>query len=99
MTEDVINFTAVLTSWYAVCTAHHQLDCPDATCAAIAEKRAEWWHRLEHLRVRKGMTPRAARIVLDAAMYGIGCTEGKIREEIERKKQEKQCPTLPQHDA
>jgi len=33
------------------------------------------------------MSSRAATIVVDAAMFGIGCTEGKVREQIEYNKQ------------
>ena len=43
--------------------------------------------RLEKL-LERGLSPRAASIVLNAAMYGIGCTEGKVRDETERKKKE-----------
>ena len=32
------------------------------------------------------MSIRAATITVEAAMFGIGCIEGKVREEIERKK-------------
>jgi len=38
------------------------------------------------LLLERGLTPRAASIVLNAAMYGIGCTEGKVRAEIEAQK-------------
>ena len=34
------------------------------------------------------MTKRASTIVVDAAMYGKGCVEGRVREDIERKKKE-----------
>lgn len=33
----------------------------------------------------RGMTRRAATIVIDAAMYGKGCLEGQIREETEKR--------------
>lgn len=36
--------------------------------------------------MKRGLNPRAANIVLNAAMYGIGCTEGVMREKIEREK-------------
>lgn len=31
------------------------------------------------------MTPRAAATVVDAAMFGIGCVEGEVRQEIQRR--------------
>jgi hypothetical protein len=34
----------------------------------------------------RGMTYRAAETVVDAAMFGIGCIEGDVREKIEREK-------------
>jgi len=34
----------------------------------------------------RGMTRTAATVVIDAAMYGKGCLEGQVREEIERRK-------------
>ena len=42
--------------------------------------------RIMNLIVNRDMSLRAASIVVDAAMYGIGCVEGKVRDEIERKK-------------
>ena len=51
--------------------------------SAEAVRRAE---RIIRLQTSRGMTPRAATIVVDAAMYGIGCVEGMIREKIEREK-------------
>jgi hypothetical protein len=42
--------------------------------------------RIVRLMATRSMTQRAARIVVDAAMFGIGCTEGKIREQVEREK-------------
>jgi len=50
------------------------------------ETEWEWTARVAALQVNRGMTPRAATITVDAAMYGIGCTEGMIREKIEREK-------------
>ncbi len=32
------------------------------------------------------MTPEAAAIVVDSAMFGIGCTEGTVRAKIESEK-------------
>ena len=31
----------------------------------------------------RGMTRRAATVVIDACMYGKGCTEGRVRENIQ----------------
>ena len=53
---------------------------------AECETELEWTARVAALQVNRGMTPRAATIVVDAAMYGIGCVEGMIREKIEREK-------------
>ena len=39
-------------------------------------------YRVLHL-VARGMTFRAATIVIDAAMLGEGCTEGTVRRKIE----------------
>ena len=49
-------------------------------------ERAE---RIIRLQTGRGMSPRAATIVVDAAMYGIGCTEGEVREKIEREKEKR----------
>ena len=59
------------------------MDFFDQRNREIEMERAE---RIIRLQTGRGMTPRAARIVVDAAMYGIGCTEGKMREKIEREK-------------
>lgn len=46
--------------------------------------------RITRLIEDRGMTPKAAATVVDAAMFGIGCLEGtirkKIQEEIDAKK-------------
>jgi hypothetical protein len=42
--------------------------------------------RIMRLIVNRDMSLRAASIVVDAAMYGVGCIEGEVRAEIERKK-------------
>jgi hypothetical protein len=42
--------------------------------------------RILHLMFLRGMTQRAATIVVDAAMFGIGCTEGDVRTRIEKEK-------------
>ena len=31
------------------------------------------------------MTPRAAATVVDAAMFGIGCVEGEVRQKIQKR--------------
>lgn len=46
----------------------------------------EYRMRVDSLILDRGMTPRAAKIVVDAAMYGIGCTEGTVRADIEANK-------------
>lgn len=53
----------------------------------ITFRTPEYDRRLLRL-IDRGLTLRAASIVLNAAMFGIGCTEGKVREQIERKKKE-----------
>ena len=47
------------------------------------DERAE---RIIRLQMGRGMTPRAATITVDAAMYGIGCVEGEVRARIEKEK-------------
>jgi len=43
-----------------------------------------YWQRVTRLVIRpRSMTLRAAKIVVDAAMLGIGCTEGTVRNRIE----------------
>jgi hypothetical protein len=42
----------------------------------------EWLARFQRLLYR-GLTVRAAETVIDAAMFGHGCTEGTVRQEIE----------------
>jgi hypothetical protein len=47
------------------------------------EQREEYWRRVARLVLRpRSMTLRAARIVIDAAMFGIGCVEGEVRAKI-----------------
>ena len=53
---------------------------------AECETERERAERIIRLQTSRGMTPRAATITVDAAMYGIGCVEGMIREKIEREK-------------
>jgi hypothetical protein len=36
------------------------------------------------------MTPRAATVVIDACMYGEGCLEGRVREQIEKEKEKEE---------
>ena len=54
----------------------------------MTDTRPEYRKRVANLIAFRGMSDRAARIVVDAAMYGKGCVEGKVREDIERKKKE-----------
>ena len=53
---------------------------------AECETELEWTDRVLALQVNRGMTARAATIVVDAAMFGIGCIEGEVRERIEKEK-------------
>ena len=41
--------------------------------------------RITRLIEQRYMTPEAAAIVIDAAMFGIGCIEGKVREEQQKR--------------
>ncbi len=43
---------------------------------AECETELEWTDRVAALQVNRGMTARAATVVVDAAMFGIGCPEG-----------------------
>ena len=48
-----------------------------------ARERDLYWERIQRLVLRpRSMTLRAAHVVVDAAMYGIGCTEGEVRARI-----------------
>ena len=48
-----------------------------------ARERDLYWERIQRLVLRpRSMTLRAAHVVVDAAMYGIGCTEGEVRDRI-----------------
>lgn len=46
-------------------------------------RRMEYWERVLRLMFNRRMTARAARTVIDAAMYGKGCLEGDVRARIE----------------
>ena len=46
--------------------------------------RDRYWARVEHLIEARKMTLRAARVVVDAAMYGEGCVEGEVRDRIQK---------------
>ena len=49
----------------------------------------EYAHRIQRLvDAPRLMSIRAATTVVEAAMFGNGCIEGKVREDIERKKKE-----------
>ena len=59
----------------------------DAILYAMRE-RDEYWERVQRLVLRpRSMTLRAAKIVVDAAMYGQGCLEGEVRARLEREGQ------------
>jgi hypothetical protein len=49
-----------------------------------ARDREVYWERVMRL-VERGMTLRAAHIVIDAAMYSIGCIEGEKRAEQQKR--------------
>ena len=52
----------------------------------MTDTRPEYRKRVANLIAFRGMSDRAARIVVDAAMYGIGCIEGEVRARIEAQK-------------
>ena len=52
----------------------------------MTDTRPEYRKRVANLIAFRGMSDRAARIVVDAAMYGIGCIEGEVRARIEANK-------------
>ena len=54
----------------------------------MTDTRPEYRERVANLIAFRGMSDRAARIVVDAAMYGIGCIEGEVRARIETQKKE-----------
>ena len=46
----------------------------------------EYWKRVARLVLRpRSMTLKAAQVVIDAAMFGIGCVEGAVREEQQQR--------------
>jgi len=48
----------------------------------------EYAHRIQRLvDAPRLMSIRAATITIESAMFGSGCTEGRVREEIERAKE------------
>jgi hypothetical protein len=49
-----------------------------------ARDREIYWERIVRL-VERGLTLRAAHIVVDAAMFGIGCVEGTVRVEQQKR--------------
>lgn len=51
----------------------------------VTTGREEYHIRVERLVEERGMTLQAATIVVDAAMYGIGCIEGTMRKQIQEK--------------
>ena len=50
----------------------------------------EWVARVDRLVVERGMTYRAACVVVDAAMFGKGCLEGTVRKRIEEEQSGKE---------
>jgi len=48
--------------------------------------KREYLERVQRLAVR-GMSQRAAQIVVDAAMFGYGCLEGEVRARQEGKRE------------
>jgi hypothetical protein len=54
--------------------------------------RGEYVARLTAL-LNRGLTRRAAETVVDAAMFGLGCTEGTRREEIQKALDKSTDPT------
>lgn len=53
---------------------------------ACEDVAAERFARIDRLVTQRGMTATAAAIVVDAAMFGIGCLEGEVRARIEAQK-------------
>ena len=60
--------------------------CPCPLCHDRPEREG----RILRLVFRRQMTRRASTIVVDAAMYGKVCVEGRVREEIEANKKKPQ---------
>jgi hypothetical protein len=52
----------------------------------VTDNDVEYSARVWWLTFLRGMTLRAAKIVVDAAMYGKGCIEGEVRAAIEAQK-------------
>lgn len=51
------------------------------------DKMDEYWKRVARLVLRpRSMTLKAAQTVVDAAMFGKGCLEGTVRNQIEERK-------------
>lgn len=55
-------------------------------CTADYGQHDERCTRINRLVTERLMTKRAATIVVDAAMFGIGCLEGEMRAKIELEK-------------
>ena len=58
-------------------------------CTNTVYEQVNRAERIIRLQTSRGMTPRAATIVVDAAMYGIGCTEGEVRARVEKEKHDR----------
>ena len=59
-------------------TGDHTADIEQDFRERILPERAD---RITRLIEERGMTPKAAATVIDAAMFGIGCLEGRVRAE------------------
>jgi len=46
----------------------------------------EYEIRVVYLMTERDMSLRAAKIVVDAAMFGVGCIEGEVRAKVEAQK-------------
>lgn len=73
-------------TWYN-CTPPH----PHNLEEWAMDERARRITRL--IETKPFMTPRAAAIVIDAAMFGIGCTEGRVRDRIQKEKEKREHDT------
>lgn len=58
----------------------------DELMLPLSDRDLEYVARIMLLVLERDMTPRAAKIVVDAAMYGRGCVEGQVRAKIESNK-------------
>jgi hypothetical protein len=69
------------------CYCVKRLDfCESALKSHYVLHGCERARRVLRLIVTRGMSLKGARMVVDAAMYGIGCIEGEVRNKIEAQK-------------